>query len=313
MRRRGRHSLAPVPASGSLATGRDPARPGRPAEVAAQATVPPAPPAARSSGAAALIPPVSLLSVLLLLFVAVIVSPVGIVADSARAQLAASVPPVARVYGGTPAIGALFVTNPSGPATHFCTASVVHSPNRDLVITAAHCLHGAAADPRNVIFVPGYHDGAAPYDVWSPVRVVVDGAWASSADPDDDVAFLVMASQGAGVRVEDVTGAERLGIGLPETGIVQVSGYPNTQERPVVCQNRTTALSTTQMRFDCAGFTDGTSGGPFLADVTAATGEGRVIGVIGGYERGGFTPDISYSPTFGPNVAAIYASAVAAS
>jgi hypothetical protein len=66
-----------------------------------------------------------------------------------------------------------------------------------------------------------------------------------------------------------------------------------------------------QLEFDCGGYTDGTSGGPFLAGVDAQTGQGTVIGVIGGYEQGGLTPQVSYSAMFGENVAALYQAAVA--
>jgi hypothetical protein len=66
-----------------------------------------------------------------------------------------------------------------------------------------------------------------------------------------------------------------------------------------------------QIEFDCAGYTDGTSGGPFLANVNPATGQGTVVGVIGGYDQGGFTPDVSYSAQFGGNVDSLYATAVA--
>jgi hypothetical protein len=34
-----------------------------------------------------------------------------------------------------------------------------------------------------------------------------------------------------------------------------------------------------------------------------------VIGVIGGYEQGGDTPEVSYSIVFGPNVASLYSEA----
>jgi hypothetical protein len=66
-----------------------------------------------------------------------------------------------------------------------------------------------------------------------------------------------------------------------------------------------------QLEFDCGGYTDGTSGGPFLASVNPLTGQGAVIGVIGGYEQGGDTPQVSYSAMFGKNVAALYRTAVA--
>jgi hypothetical protein len=66
-----------------------------------------------------------------------------------------------------------------------------------------------------------------------------------------------------------------------------------------------------QLEFDCGGYTDGTSGGPFLANVDTLTGQGTVIGVIGGYEQGGDTPQVSYSAMFEANVAALYLTAVA--
>jgi hypothetical protein len=66
-----------------------------------------------------------------------------------------------------------------------------------------------------------------------------------------------------------------------------------------------------QLEFDCGGYTDGTSGGPFLSEVNQSTRQGTVIGVIGGYQQGGDTPQISYSPVLGANAAALYETAVA--
>ena len=59
------------------------------------------------------------------------------------------------------------------------------------------------------------------------------------------------------------------------------------------------------MVFYCTDYTNGTSGGPFLAHVSGATGHGPLIGVIGGYERGGYTPDVSYSARFGSAIAPV--------
>jgi hypothetical protein len=64
------------------------------------------------------------------------------------------------------------------------------------------------------------------------------------------------------------------------------------------------------MQFDCGSYTDGTSGSPFLIGIAAGAGTGTVIGVIGGYQQGGDSANISYSATFGPNVAALYDTAV---
>jgi V8-like Glu-specific endopeptidase len=211
-------------------------------------------------------------------------------------------------FAGIPAVGALFTTASGKLGGHFCTASVVNSPHDDLVITAAHCVTGVSG---GIAFVPGYHSGAAPYGVWAVTRVYVDHSWSSSSDPDDDVAFLKVNQPGSIVPIEDVTGAEQLRTGTPARQLVEVIGYPNSTNVPITCRNWTRQPMANQLEFDCGGYTDGTSGGPFLAGVSPQTGQGTVIGVIGGYEQGGLTPQVSYSVMFGANVAALYQTAVA--
>ncbi|HLI42080.1 MAG TPA: serine protease [Streptosporangiaceae bacterium] len=215
-----------------------------------------------------------------------------------------------EAFPGTPAVGALFTTNAGTLASHFCTASVIDSPPGDLVVTAAHCVSG---DPprTSIAFVPGYHDGKAPYGVWAVTKVYVDQAWAASADPDDDVAILRVSQPGSSVPIQDVTGADKLATGTPARQLVQVIGYPDGGSEPITCQNWTKHPMADQIEFDCGGYTDGTSGGPFLAGVSVSTGQGTVIGVIGGYEQGGDVPQVSYSAMFGANVAALYQAAVA--
>ena len=212
-----------------------------------------------------------------------------------------------RAFGGTPAVGALFTMSAGKLGRHFCTASVVNSPDGDLVITAAHCV----SHTSGVVFVPGYNHGATPYGVWTVTRIYTDRSWQSSADPDDDVAFLQVSQHGSIVPIEDVTGAEQLETGSRTRQLVEVIGYPDTASVPIACRNWTREPMSNQLEFDCGGYTDGTSGGPLLANVNTKTGQGAVIGVIGGYEQGGLTPQISYSSRFGSNVAALYRAAVA--
>jgi V8-like Glu-specific endopeptidase len=215
-----------------------------------------------------------------------------------------------KPFGGLPAVGALFTSNAGKLGSHFCTASVVNSPDGNLLITAAHCVTSVQG---TIAFVPGYVNGTAPYGVWDVTRVFTDQAWASSSDPDDDVAFLEVSQNSAGVPVEDVTGAEDLATGQPPSELVQVIGYPAGADQPVVCQNWTRPFGASQMEFDCGGYTNGTSGGPFLARMNQATGQGTVIGVIGGYLQGGDTPSQSFSATFGHNVSTLYQAAIAGS
>jgi V8-like Glu-specific endopeptidase len=213
----------------------------------------------------------------------------------------------ARDFAGTPAVGALFTMSNGKLGQHFCTASVVHSPDGDLVITAAHCVSGVSG----VVFVPGYDRGATPYGVWTVTKIYTDQSWQASSNPDDDVAFLQVERAGSTVPIEQVTGAEQLETSTSAQQLVEVIGYPNSGNGPITCRNWTREPMSDQLEFDCGGYTDGTSGGPFLARVNRVTGRGTVIGVIGGYEQGGLVPQISYSSMFGANVAALYQLAVA--
>ena len=212
---------------------------------------------------------------------------------------------------GRAAVGALFTSADGRLGSHFCTASVVSSPAGNLLITAAHCLQGRSLSPAgSIVFAPGYHDGRFPRGVWMVTTEYVDAAWSKDQNPDDDVAFLVVGRKGT--RIQRHTGAETLKIGEP-IQMVQVVGYPDQTNEPITCTAQAHYFSPREMVFNCDNFTNGTSGGPFLADVNPKTGEGSVIGVIGGYENGGDTPNVSYSPRFFSVILALYKTAVSES
>ncbi|WSQ15577.1 trypsin-like peptidase domain-containing protein [Streptomyces sp. NBC_01231] len=199
-------------------------------------------------------------------------------------------------------VGALFAGG-----GHFCTASVVHSPGRDLIVTAAHCLDGSTGD---AVFVPGYRDGRSPYGVWKVERRLLPGGWAegrndgsadSGGSEDSDVGFAVVGERG-GKAVEDVVGGGYRFVTRTGTGAtaVTVTGYPSSREVPISCTNRPTSHSRTQQRIECPGFSGGTSGSPWV------NGYGEVVGVLGGHEEGGATADVSYSVVLGAEAARLY-------
>ncbi len=213
-------------------------------------------------------------------------------------------------YGETSPVGALFsLTAPDELGTHFCTGSVVDSASGDLVITAAHCVVGHAAD--HMAFVPDYGDGKHPHGIWTVTAVIVDKHWRSSQDPADDFAFLTVRRTGTRASLETLTGGEAIAVGVPAGRTVKVAGYPDTADAMISCDNTAHAFSATQFIFSCAGFSDGTSGGPLLADVRPADGLDTVIGVIGGYEQGGSTALVSYAARFRGEFGALYQQALA--
>jgi len=237
------------------------------------------------------------------------VPPILVGADATPA--AASTP-----FVGMPMVGALFTTGQGGrPGGHFCTGSVVDSPGGNVVVTAAHCLEDPANGSTTVasfVFVPGYHDGQEPYGEWTPVKVFIDPHWTADSNPDYDYAFVVLRKTGdPKARLSSLVGAEHVSFDTRLPVLVGGIGYPEGTEQPIACLNTLKPYQPTQSEFDCGGFTDGSSGGPMLMGLDATTGRGSVIGVIGGYEEGGFTPEVSYAAAFGAAAQGLYQQAIA--
>jgi len=132
-------------------------------------------------------------------FVALLASLAAILALSAPSAQADPVAPpgtpTAVTFDGVPSVGAIF--DHGLTKAHGCSASVVRSPGRDLVLTAAHCVSGTGA---GMLFVPGYLDGNTPYGVWTVQRAWVSPTWVASQDPHNDYAFLQVAPQVIGGR-----------------------------------------------------------------------------------------------------------------
>lgn len=220
-----------------------------------------------------------------------------------------STTPTAEKAAAVERIGALFFHNVGGD--HYCTASAVDSPGHNLIITAAHCLHGGKGSDYydDLVFVPGYHDGDAPYGVWKLTEKLVDSRWAAHSDPDLDFGFAIVAPL-HGKNIADVLGANPLGVNMGFRNVVRVTGYPMNSDQPITCENATTQEDTYQMRFACRGYFSGTSGSPWLADYDPATHKGEVVGVIGGFHAGGYADAVSYSSYFDDDVKHLYDEAV---
>lgn len=197
-------------------------------------------------------------------------------------------------------VGAIFINDGS---LHVCTGSVVHSAEGNLVITAAHCLAGAA----KITFVPGFAGDAAPApgDVWKADAVYLDPRWTSGKDPHADYA-IARVSNDAGDSVESRVGlALTLGTAPPPGSRVTVLGYPaGVGGSPVACQASTSVNDTGFPSLACEGLVDGTSGAPWVSGT-------MLTGVIGGFERGGCAANVSYSAPFDDHTAQLLARAEA--
>ncbi|MEV7415549.1 trypsin-like peptidase domain-containing protein [Streptomyces sp. NPDC089919] len=245
---------------------------------------------------------------------------------AAPAAGTAGAPGVGRDFGGLPQIGRMYLMR--GTGAYFCTASVIASPRRSLVLTAGHCLDGGSRD-QQLAFVPQYTQARPqPHGVFPVLRsgganrIWIDPRYRSLGHDRAaglDVAFVEVARNAAGRRVQDAVGADRL---LLHPGYahksVRLIGHPGNKPVPRTCTNATSRFTSTDrgipgsfLRIDCTGYPGGTSGGPFLAHYDPATRTGDVIGIIGGYKTGGTSPDTSFSPYFGQDIARLFALATA--
>ena len=216
-------------------------------------------------------------------------------------------PPVDPPLPPIATVGPLF----SGAISHghFCTASVLDAPGQNLIITAAHCLAGSGA---GLLFAPGYHDGVAPYGVWTVQRAFADPAWLSGQDEGHDYAILQLAAQqwaGRTVGIEAVTGGNTLGPAPADGQAVTVIAYNAGEEEPVHCAV-VVRHQGSYPAFDCDGFFGGTSGGPWLATSTGSASL-VVTAVIGGPNYGGCDETTSYSSVFDTSVFTLFSQAIA--
>jgi V8-like Glu-specific endopeptidase len=237
-------------------------------------------------------------------------------------RMAAAIPDTstgtAAHFGGVPTVGILFTLD-QGMQAHYCTASVIHSPGRDLILTAAHC---DIADKKESAFVPQYIKGASrqPYGIWAVSRVYTDTRWTpEGAGSDYDFAFARVKADDQGNRLEEITGANELARTPSWNNEITAIGYPgdgsdgDPGNNAIGCTSTTSRLSSdlNQLQINCGGFYTGTSGSPWIMNYNPRTGSGKVVGLIGGDGGGGPDDRISYSPVFDDAVQTLYAQAVA--
>jgi hypothetical protein len=205
----------------------------------------------------------------------------------------------AEQFGGVPYVGALFNwVDGQQTAHHFATAFVVTSEYGNMLMSAAHVLIGRT--PANLVFAPGYANGEAPHNFWHVHKAYTDPAWQESQNVDDDFCFLKV-----GDDIRNVVGSLGLLTGA-DPQPCSVTGYPDGMTSPVQADVQATwYLPGQQLQFACGGYPDGTSGSPWIVNGDSA------YGLIGGYQQGGDTPAVSYSPYFGANVQNLYDTASA--
>ncbi|MFD9635149.1 trypsin-like serine peptidase [Streptomyces violascens] len=179
----------------------------------------------------------------------------------------------------------------------------------NLLMTAAHCLPLDGAS-----FAPGYADGLALHGQWPVLNALPDPRYASARQETDhwpyDWAFVRVARVG-GKSVQEAVGSafrlpahpERLPGDLRRVTLI---GYPQDKLGQHTCTVDSQPAYADYRRVQCAGFSSGVSGSPWV--ISAQGGAGVLVGVLGGAERGGgFTDDVSYAARFDTGLTSLYA------
>ena len=185
----------------------------------------------------------------------------------------------------------------------YCSASVLNTPSKSVVITAAHCVYSSANGwAKDAVFVPDYDRTQAdpdPVGVWTIRSMRTSDGWrADQTDYSNDVAYATLNNGGdANKPVVDVVGGHGLAWGGSYVFQATIFGYPTNKTTPdgrgtIYSCVRTTEESEGKVRTEGCDFGKGASGGPWLYRYDEATGLGYVRSVTalwrsqGGVNRG---------------------------
>ncbi|MET7892946.1 trypsin-like serine peptidase [Streptomyces mirabilis] len=234
------------------------------------------------------------------------------------------------LFGGTRLVGTFFGSSSPTGTNWSCTGSVIDTPARNVILTAAHCGLGYS---NNYIFVPKFIKGTGPdqqpYGIFHiqhtfiDPRYIPDSGHSSTKKPwsDLDTAFARVSANQRGQQLQDAVGGG-LTFTRP-TGYnhkdITVVGYPgkdhNGAGQAIKCTVPTEQLpGFRQMSMTCGGYYGGVSGSPWITDYQDDARSGHVIGNLGGYNGGGNDANvdyISYAPAFGSDAANLLADAIA--
>jgi V8-like Glu-specific endopeptidase len=209
-------------------------------------------------------------------------------------------------------IGVLFFTQRGIDSR--CSAAVV---GKNILWTAGHCLHDGSGEPEgwsyDVVFVPSYEDGNAPFGNWSYYDLVVRTSWFTSADKRFDFGGVILKQNDDGKSIQEIVG--RLGIAFNLDPIQHWFnfGYPVFSpfdgKSMQICagsfaRNDISFTAPIPQAMGC-DMTPGSSGGPWIINFSGSTVNTNYLNGNNSYRLTNFDEEI-YSPYFGDDARDLY-------
>ena len=163
--------------------------------------------------------------------------------------------------------GKVFFIPPEGGFA-MCSGTLVASRLQNVVFTAAHCAAGGGLFVTNLIFVPGYRDGVAPFGTFPAVGMLVPEQWLLAESFSFDAAIVQLA-----VPLEAQLGARGVAFNKAPKSTYQIFGYPAKPppydgERLIACDAAFVTLEFTGYPFSTVAapcnMMQGSSGGGWV-------------------------------------------------
>jgi len=200
-------------------------------------------------------------------------------------------------------IGKLYFDVDPGPGTRWswCSATVVNSENKSMVLTAGHCVYSPDPDGdgrisgngywhQNTFFCPGYENGCnlGAYN-WRLMTTTPSWYYGTGGNYDwgDDIGVVLVSPNGNGPIVP-FTGAQGIMFNAPANQFAWAFGYPVSDYRwpqytysgedMIYCPGSTIPVDGNHLALPCT-MTGGSSGGPWLTDVNYGNWLGYVHSV----------------------------------
>jgi hypothetical protein len=127
----------------------------------------------------------------------------------------------------------------------YCSGTAINSPTRTLVLTAGHCVNtgnegGRTTWYRNLLFVPAYTAGKAPFGAFAARRskIFAPRQWTKGGNPDFDLGAFLTLPNNRGINVADaVGGGAAIAMGLTRKQKFATFGYPGNVKRMQGCNS----------------------------------------------------------------------------